>query len=563
MMLERLHIENIAIIRSLDVDLSSGFSVFTGETGAGKSIIIDSIGLLLGSKGDRGLIRNGERSALVSGTFSHLSAAVRQFLLSAELVTEEDLLEEDTLVLQRTITLDGRSSIRCCGKPMTLSMLRTLGELLMSIHGQHDTSELLKKASHCALLDDYAQNGDILSEYRTLYREWCDLRAQKAEYEKQVADAERMRELLSYQLQDIDRGKLRSGEEEELLVERNQLQYAEKIDKNTSFTYRILKAAEKGSAVLLLERAAASLHALTSVLPEAEAIEQRLNDLLYEVDDIAEAVKVLGATDVADPTARLDEVETRLETIKKLERKYGATIDEVLSFRAKTAEALDRLENHGVYLEDLERKENVARTKLQDIASRLTERRRVAAEALKEKIEEALAFLDMPKVRFSVRILALSEFGSGGLDDVEFLLSANPGEPLAPLAKIASGGELSRIMLAFRSVFVEEDEISSMIFDEIDTGISGKTSQKVGIKLKQIAAGAQVICITHSPQIAALADAHFRIAKEEIDGRNETSLRLLNDEERVLEVARILGGIHVTDIQKQTARELIEDGKAF
>jgi DNA repair protein RecN (Recombination protein N) len=193
----------------------------------------------------------------------------------------------------------------------------------------------------------------------------------------------------------------------------------------------------------------------------------------------------------------------------------------------------------------------------------LTERRRVAAEALKEKIEEALAFLDMPKVRFSVRILALSEFGSGGLDDVEFLLSANPGEPLAPLAKIASGGELSRIMLAFRSVFVEEDEISSMIFDEIDTGISGKTSQKVGIKLKQIAAGAQVICITHSPQIAALADAHFRIAKEEIDGRNETSLRLLNDEERVLEVARILGGIHVTDIQKQTARELIEDGKAF
>ena len=446
---------------------------------------------------------------------------------------------------------------------MTLSMLRTLGELLMSIHGQHDTSELLKKASHCALLDDYAQNGDILSEYRTLYREWCDLRAQKAEYEKQVADAERMRELLSYQLQDIDRGKLRSGEEEELLVERNQLQYAEKIDKNTSFTYRILKGAEKGSAVLLLERAAASLHALTSVLPEAEAIEQRLNDLLYEVDDIAEAVKVLGATDVADPTARLDEVETRLETIKKLERKYGATIDEVLSFRAKTAEALDRLENHGVYLEDLERKENVAHTKLQDIASRLTERRRVAAEALKEKIEEALAFLDMPKVRFSVRILALSEFGSGGLDDVEFLLSANPGEPLAPLAKIASGGELSRIMLAFRSVFVEEDEISSMIFDEIDTGISGKTSQKVGIKLKQIARGAQVICITHSPQIAALADAHFRIAKEEIDGRNETSLRLLNDEERVLEVARILGGIHVTDIQKQTARELIEDGKAF
>ena len=563
MMLERLHIENIAIIRSLDVDLSSGFSVFTGETGAGKSIIIDSIGLLLGSKGDRGLIRNGERSALVSGTFSQLSAAVRQFLLSAELVTEEDLLEEDTLVLQRTITLDGRSSIRCCGKPMTLSMLRTLGELLMSIHGQHDTSELLKKASHCALLDDYAQSNDILSEYRTLYHEWCDLRAQKAEYEKQVADAERMRELLSYQLQDIDRGKLRLGEEEELLVERNQLQYAEKIDKNTSFTYRILKGAEKGSAVLLLERASASLHALTSVLPEAEAIEQRLNDLLYEVDDIAEAVKVLGATDVADPTARLDEVETRLETIKKLERKYGTTIDEVLAFRAKTAEALDRLENHGAYLEDLERKENVACTKLQDIASRLTERRRGAAEALKEKIEEALAFLDMPKVRFSVRIAALSEFGSGGLDDVEFLLSANPGEPLAPLAKIASGGELSRIMLAFRSVFVEEDEISSMIFDEIDTGISGKTSQKVGIKLKQIAANAQVICITHSPQIAALADAHFRIAKEEIDGRNETSLRLLNDEERVLEVARILGGIHVTDIQKQTARELIEDGKTL
>lgn len=562
-MLERLHIENIAIIRVLDVDLSQGFSVFTGETGAGKSIIIDSIGLLLGSKGDRTLIRNGERSALVSGTFSRLSAQVRQFLASAVLLTEEEIAEEDTIVLQRTLTLDGRSSVRCCGKPITLSMLRELGALLISIHGQHDTSDLLKKSAHTALLDDYARHRPLLSEYTALYREWSAVRAERAEYEKQIADAERMRELLAYQLRDIDGGRLRAGEEEELLSERNHLQHAEKIEKHTVFTHRVLKGAEKGSAILLLERASASLHALAAVLPEAEPLESRLNDLLYEVDDIAEAVLDLGSADYANAGARLDEVETRLEAIKKLERKYGATVEEVLAYRKKTAEALDRLEHQSTYLEDLEEKEARVRNDLSTVADRLTAERRTAAEALRRNIEEALFFLDMPKVRFAVKITELADFSSSGRDDVEFLLSANPGEPLAPLIKIASGGELSRIMLAFRSVFVAEDDISSMIFDEIDTGISGRTSQKVGIKLKQIALGAQVICITHSPQIAALADAHFRIEKKEKDGRNETSLYLLTDNERIDEVARILGGIHVTETQKQTARELIEDGKAL
>lgn len=564
-MLESLHIENIAIIKTIDVDFLSGFTVLTGETGAGKSIIIDSIGLLLGEKADKELVRSGERSSLVLGTFSGFSDAARLRMTELGLLPEDHDADNDvdSVMIQRTISVDGRSSIRFSGKPITLSMLREIAPLLMTIHGQNENGELLKKSVHLSLLDRYADSEALLSEYRTVYTDYRRATDELNEYKKHSAEKERLLEMLSYQIRDIDAGKLTDGEEEALMQERNQLQYAEKIAKSTDFCYRALKGSEKGSVTLLLEKSSSALRALQDILPEAEELANRLDACRYEIDDIAESAGALSELDCDDPTARLNQVEERLDLIRKLERKYGATVAEVLAFRKKAAEEYTRMDRGSDYLSDLEAQIDGLRAKATELANRLSAHRKERSEKIEREIAEILAFLDMPKVRFSVGIEQAPTLSSFGKDNVEFLISTNPSEPLSPLIKIASGGELSRIMLALQSVFLDKEGTNAMIFDEVDTGVSGKTSQKIGIKLRMLSKGAQVICITHSPQIAALADHHFRISKREVDGRNETSLTLLDETERIEEIAKILGGIHVTDTQRQNAKELIEDGKGF
>ena len=562
-MLESLHIENIAIIRTLDVDFENGFTVLTGETGAGKSIIIDSIQLLLGGKGDRDLIRNGEKSAFVSASFSELSDSAREFLRSYELFSDEDLESLTSVVLQRTLSIDGRSSARICGKPITIAMLREIGALLMTIHGQNDNGQLLRKASHLSLLDRYADSAALLSEYTDAFRAYRSVCTEESEYSKNEAEKARLSEILSFQIRDIDAGKLREGEEDQLLKDRTYLQNAEKISKSTEFCYRALKGSEKGSALILIEKSIMALRAIEGFVPDAGPLAERLDACRYEIMDIAESAEGLYTTDGEDPTDRLNHVEERLDVIRKLERKYGATVEEIFAFRARIASELAKIENCSEYLAELQEKKKLLLQDALAIAEKLTLHRKEASARLEASVMEELAFLDMPKVRFSVQMLPMETVSGTGMDDTEFLISTNPSEPPSALIKIASGGELSRIMLALRSIFLDKEAVDSLIFDDIDTGISGKTSQKVGIKLRKLSKNAQVICITHSPQIAALADHHFRIEKNEINGRNETRLTLLSEEDRVNEVARIIGGIHVTDLQRRSAKELIEDGKSY
>lgn len=550
-MLKSLHIENVAVIRRADLDLEHGFLALTGETGAGKSMIIDSINLLLGNRVSRELIRTGESRATVRAVFEELSQAV---------IDEIEALgfscEDGTLMLQRTISTDGKSQTRLNGQIITQSLQREIARMLISIHGQSDNQKLLQKSTHLALLDAYIQPTREIEAYKKAYGAWKKISEQLSRVS--VDDAERLRrlEMLNFQIRDIDAWKLCDGEEERLIAERDRLLNYEKINKQVHFAYRALRGGEKVSAVDLLERSAAALQTLSGLLDGVDALAERLYTAASEVEDVAETVRDFEDDGDVDPVARIDKIEERLDAISKLKRKYGDSITAILAFRNQAAEELDSLELSDERREQLEKEEKSALEQVKKTAHALTERRRQGACEVDRAITEALADLDMPKVRFSVS-LTPCKAGENGADDVEFCIATNPGEPLLPMIKIASGGELSRIMLALRSVLNDRDGAATVIFDEVDTGISGKTSRKVGIKLRETARHAQVLCVTHSAQIASLADTHYRITKNERDGRAETDVEMLSDEARVEEIARILGGIEITDAQRAVAREMI------
>ena len=372
------------------------------------------------------------------------------------------------------------------------------------------------------------------------------------------AEKLRLREMLSFQIADIDALKLKAGEEEQLIRERDRLLNLERINKQVNFAYRVLRGSDKGSAFDLLSRAQNALDSLSGLVEGTEELSERLAAARSEIEDVAELVAGFADDDREDPTARIDRIEGRLEGISKLKRKYGSTVEEVLNFRAEAAERLEKLELSDESRALLEKEAKTLKKQATALAAELTACRCRGAKEVEGQVTAALAFLDMPKVRFAVRIQP-AELCETGADDVEFLIATNPGEPLLPMIKIASGGELSRIMLALRSVINDRDGAATVIFDEVDTGISGKTSRKVGIKLKQTAKDTQVLCVTHSAQIASLADAHYLISKEEREGRAETDVHLLSEEARVEEVARILGGISVTDAQRAAAKEMIQE----
>ncbi len=554
-----LHIENIAVVKSLDIDLACGFNVLTGETGAGKSIIIDSLSLLLGARADKELIRRGETTATVCATFSDIGDGAQALLGEMGFSVEEGML-----MLSRTIAVDGKSTARLDGRVITLSMLREISAALFNIHGQNDNQTLLRASSHIGILDRFASCDRLLSEYSSLYREVLHLRTELDSLNRDSMEKERLREMLSYQVEDIDAANLKTGEEEKLVDEARRLEGLERVNKCTSLVHRAILGSDKGAgASYLCDRAATALAQISDSFPEAKELSERLVSVKYELEDIAESAERLAEIDEADPTARLDKIGARLEVITKLKRKYGATVEDVLSFRDDAAAKLEALDNSEARAEELALALAVAEKKAKSVADKLYEMRRDAAKELQAKVTESLEFLDMPKVRFEVGIDHGDTLGANGTDKVEFLIATNAGEPLMPMIKIASGGELARIMLSLRSVLNACDGTGTVIFDEIDTGISGKTSRKVGIKLAGIGKDTQVICVTHSAQIASLADSHFFISKAEVDGRVETSLRLLSREERVDEIARILGGINITDIQREAAREMIEEGRAL
>lgn len=557
-MLSSLHIENIAVVKRLDIDLEKGMTVLTGETGAGKSIIIDSLGLLLGGRADRELIRNGESRAEVSGLFSELSENTLKVLSELGISAEDN-----TIMVSRTVSASG-SSARINGRAVTLGVQREVAATLFSIHGQNDNQRLLDPASHIELIDSYAENGELLDGYRVIYKDILHLKNEIDALDRDRREGERLQEILRFQIADIDNGKLKKGEEEALEELVKRLKGSERIRKCCALVVRALEGGEKNKgAIYLTERSAAAMEGVADALPEADGLVERLNNIRYELEDIAETVSALDGSDGEDVEAKLDRAEARLDVIARLKRKYGADIEEILKFRNEAAERLSAIENIDDRQADLTVELNEKTEEAERIAALLSERRKRAAKRLTDAVTETLAFLDMPKVRFAVDIRRRAELNACGRDNLELMIATNAGEPLMPMAKIASGGELARIMLALKNALNECDGINTVIFDEIDTGISGKTSRKVGIKLKEIGRDSQVICVTHSAQIASLAHNHFRISKNEVDGRAETSLRLLDSEGREAEIARILGGINITEAQTAAAREMIADGENY
>ncbi len=554
-MLKSLHIENIAVVKSADIDFVGGLTVLTGETGAGKSVMIDSINMLTGAKVARDVIRTGENYALSEAVFDGLSddAAGRLSELGID-------PEDGEIIVSCKLSSDGKTVNRINGRSVTRTALRDIAKSLISIHGQNDSKVLFNKNAYFYLIDSY---GDCISEreaYREIYRTLEEVRRKLSAIDTDEEEKARRRDMLEYQIKDIDSKKLRDGEEEALEAEKLRLKNIEKINKHINFAYRVLSGGERGGDVAyMLSRASESLNKIADAVPNAAPLAEKLMEMSYEMSDIADEVKALSDMDGEDADARLDKIESRLEVISSLKRRYGRDIKSILEFMEKATAELDSIElsdeNAEKYREEIKRLERDAWTS----AKTLSEKRTAAAESASRKIMDTLAYLDMPKVKFSVDVRSDGELTQYGGDKIEFSVATNPGEPMMPMSDIASGGEMARIMLAIKSVLNEKDGVACSVYDEIDTGISGKTSRKIGVKLHSIAENSQVICVTHSAQIATLADNHFLISKKEIDGRAHTSIRLLSYEERVEEAARILGGINITEAQRQAARDMLDN----
>lgn len=557
-MLLSLHIENVAVIKCVDIDFEKGFTALTGETGAGKSILIDSIGFLLGARGDRDLLRTGEEKAVVSAMFGGLSEETCRLLAENELSPDED----GNLLLTRTLGADGRTQCKINGRAVGTYTLRAIAPSLISIHGQSDNLQLLKSENHLSMLDAYAADEAARASYAKAYAAMQD--ARRALEALQMSDAEKQKktEALTRTVQLLETAKLRVGEEEKLLAERKIVADAERISRQTAFVCRALRDAEKGNAAYILDRCAAALSQIADTVPLAGELAARLGDMKYEIEDIADTVYDFTGDIGDDPAARLDRIEGRLDKLDKLKKKFmtdEAGLIEKLAAAKNELAALSDLSDETARAEKTLEAATAAATVA---AAALTAARRAAAERLVPLISGELAFLDMEKVRFfaDIRPAALSATGA---DTVEFMISTNPGEEPKPIAKIASGGELARIMLALKSVFADSFGVQTVIYDEIDAGVSGKTARKIGIKLKTSARGTQTICVTHSAQIASLADRQLLIEKRVIDGRTETQVTEIAGEDRVREIARILGGVTVSETMRSSARELIEEGKKY
>lgn len=552
-MLSSVHIENIALITSLNIEFQKGFSVFTGETGAGKSIIIDSIGFALGNRADRDLIRSGEDSAFVEAFFCDLSEETLKKCADCGIEPDED----GCIFVRRTINTDGKGSVRINGRQVPISLLREISGFLVNIHGQHHNGELLNPDKHIGILDAYGEISSELSAYCEVYSEYTELRKKLSSLEIDEKEKKRRIDILRFQIDEIKKAKLKKGEEEELNFEKNKIRNLEKISKNINTAYDALYGGN-GSVTEKIDRAVNAVKAVSDIIPGADEYLEQLEDFKYRIMDIAELLyeNIDGADE--DPDTALDRIESRLDIIGKLKMKYGSDIDQILEYLKNCEAELSEIELSDVLSEEIKANIKNITPKLEKAAKTLTEKRTQAAKKMSKLIMEELKFLDMNGVKFEVSITEV-DYSAIGRDSVEFLVSTNAGEPFKSLSKTASGGELARLMLAIKCVIAEKDSVETMIFDEVDTGVSGKTSRKLGLKLLQISKDREVLCVTHSAQIASLGDSHFFVSKAEKAGRTSTSIAVLNDDERVDEVARIISGIGVTDPARQAAKELISN----
>lgn len=551
-MLNELSIENVAVIEKTDVHFGPGLNVLTGETGAGKSILIDSINAILGNRTSRDLVRSGAQKASVWATFSDLSSEVCTLLANAGYEPEEELL------LSREIGQDGKSSCRINGKPATVGILRELGEALITIHGQHDNQSLLNPANHLGILDEYAQNDALLAQYRDVYHTLRDAQKQMSGLVMDEGEKQRKLDLLRYQTQEIEAAELQQGEEEELEAQRSKIHHSQQIIDSLGAAYDALQGGDdyEGS-IGLLGQAHGQLGQINEFSSEFAAFYEKLGELYYAGQDLAGDLKT-ALDDFDFEPAMLDEIEERLDLLYQLKKKYGPTVADIEAYYEKAMQELETIEFADQKLEELQQRCNALQEKATACAAQLTAARKKAFAAFSTAIMQSLHFLNMPNIRFSL-VAQQIKLGPAGGDAMEFFISTNPGEEPKPLAKIASGGELSRIMLAIKSVLAEKDHIPTVIYDEIDAGVSGLAAGRVGKKLQETAnSGHQVICITHTAQIAAYAQQHLLIEKSVTGERTYTKVRQLEKEERVAELARIVSGDKVTELSLANARELLE-----
>lgn len=554
-MLELLHIENIAIIEAADIEFAPGFNALTGETGAGKSIVIDSLSAVLGQRTSRELIRTGAEKAFVSAAFSGMAPE-----LTEELGIQPEA--DGTLLLQREIQTDGKNVCRVNGRPVTVGQLRALGARLLNIHGQHDGQQLLDEEQHIVYLDSFGRVKSLAITYAEKYKNFTDIRRQIGALQMDEAEKVRRVDTLQYQIEELRRAKLTPGEEEELTARRGMLRNAEKfLDAVAGADYALNGDDSGGGALSALRQAQDALSGVRHLDDAFGQLYERLGEAYSEVYDIAATVEdKRGELDVSP--GELDRVESRMDLLYRLKKKYGATVEDMLDYQARCEAELAQIEDAGDTLVRLEQALSKAEKAARQAAQALSDARKAAAEQLTAQILTELQQLDMGKIRFAVDF-AEKPLDSDGMDTVRFLMSANVGEELRPIHKIASGGELARIMLAMKNVLSEQDHVGTMVFDEVDTGVSGRAAQKVAEKMARISRRKQVLCVTHLPQLAAMADTHFSVEKGERGGRTYTEVRRLDREQRRRELARLTGGSHVSQTMLDGAEELLVQAEKF
>ncbi len=554
-MLSSLKIENVAVIEKAQARFTPGLNVLTGETGAGKSILIDSINAILGNRTSRDLVRTGAAKACVWATFTDLSPRTRALLEQAGYEAEEELL------LYREISAEGKGGCRINGMPATAAVLREIGGSLINIHGQHDSQSLTNPARHLALLDTFAQDQPQLDAYQQLYRQLIRVKRQMDALEMDETEKQRRIEILQFQLQEIEQARLQPGEEERLQTRRQVLAHAQTILQQLSAAHAAISGDDDtGGAADGLGAASSAMEQAAALDSELQPLAEKLNEYYYGVRDMAEELAQRLESAEAEP-GELDRIEERLDLLYRLRQKYGTDLDGVLAFAEKARAELETIQSSQQQLEELAVQKQRLYKEAKQAAESLTQARLAAFESLQGQLVEALTFLNMPGIRFVLRH-SRGPLASAGQDSVEFYISANAGEEPKPLAKIASGGELSRIMLALKSALADKDDIPTVIYDEIDTGVSGLAAGRIGEKLRQTSRGRQVLCITHTAQIAALADTHLLIAKQVEGARTYTQIHPLDDDGRVEVLARIISGDHVTELSLANAREMLQQGRA-
>ncbi len=549
-MLKTLYIENIAVIEKTSIDFSGGLNVLTGETGAGKSIIIDAINAIMGQRTSKDIIRTGETSAFVSAQFESINKSAQKALEELGFV-----LEDDALIVQRTLSQSGKNVCKINGRPATVSMLRELSKYLINIHGQHESYELFSPETHLGYIDSYGGCDELIAGYRAKYSRYKIL--QKKLNEANSDESERLREidLLQFQSKELFDADVQAGEEERLEAERTALMNVEKIASLLNKARLMLDGEDSDGSVESIDIAASAMQSAASYNPEYEELSNSLTDIYYNLRDCAEGITDAIDNLESDPE-RLEEIEERFDLLNRLTRKYNCSADELPAIAEQMQTRLEELLNFDKNRDDLIEACEKAKAEAFESAGKLSRKRRSAAKTFAEKVREEMRFLNMPNVEL-IPQFQTTELTNDGIDKVELLISANPGETPRPVAKIASGGELSRMMLAIKTVLAATDDVDTLIFDEVDTGISGSAAEKVGLKLKEVSKDSQVLCVTHQAQIAALADYHYLIDKRVEQGRTFTVVTELDRGARVRELARIIGGVNITQAAISHAEDML------